>query len=77
MTTKLNTPFKRELDLNGAKYTVTVTPEGFKLVLKGKRKGVELLWTQLINGDAALASALNASLNPGHDFHPGRSSTRH
>ena len=39
MTTKLQRPFKRELDVNGEKYTLTVSPEGFKLVLKGKRKG--------------------------------------
>jgi len=64
MTTKLQNAFKRELDLNGEKYTLTVTPEGFKLVLKGKRKGVELPWTAIISGDAALASALNASLVP-------------
>ena len=42
MTTKLNSAFKRELDVNGEKYTLTVSPEGFKLVLKGKRKGIEL-----------------------------------
>ena len=62
MTTKLNNPFKRELDLNGEKYTVTLTPEGLKLVQKGKRKGIELAWTSLINGEAALATALNASV---------------
>jgi hypothetical protein len=61
MTTKLNSAFKRELDVNGDKYTLTVSPEGFKLVQKGKRKGVELQWTAILNGDAALATALNAS----------------
>ncbi len=61
MTTKLNAPFKRELDLNGEKYTLTVTPDGFKLVLKGKRKGVELSWASIVGGEAALAAALNAS----------------
>ena len=64
MTTKLNAPFKRELDLNGEKYTVTLSPEGLKLVQKGKRKGIELPWTSLINGEAALATALNASIAP-------------
>ena len=64
MTTKLNNPFKRELDLNGEKYTVTLTPEGLKLVQKGKRKGIELAWTSLISGEAALATALNASIAP-------------
>ena len=61
MTTKLQQPFKRELDLNGEKYTLTVTPEGFKLVVKGKRKGIELAWASIVGGDAALATALNAS----------------
>ena len=61
MTTKLQREFKRELDLNGDKYTLTVTPEGFKLVRKGKRKGVELQWAAIVGGDAALATALNAA----------------
>ena len=62
MTTKLNAPFKRELDLKGDKYTLTISPEGFKLVAKGKRKGIELAWASLVNGEAALATSLNASL---------------
>ncbi|HEX4334151.1 MAG TPA: hypothetical protein VH040_18580 [Usitatibacter sp.] len=61
MTTKLQREFKRELVLNGDKYTLTVTPEGFRLVLKGKRKGVELQWAAIVGGEAALATALNAS----------------
>ena len=82
MTTKLNNAFKRELDIKGEKFTLTVSPEGFKLVQKGKRKGVELNWTQLLNGEAALATALNASL-AGHTPHTalpatgGRYPTRH
>ena len=65
MTTKLNAPFKRELDLDGEKYTVTLTPEGFKVVQKGKRKGVELTWKSILSGEAALAHALNASVGEG------------
>ncbi|MGE5096776.1 MAG: hypothetical protein ACM3SO_16690 [Betaproteobacteria bacterium] len=65
MTTKLTSPFKRELEVNGEKYTLTVSPDGFKLVLKGKRKGIELNWAQIVNGEAALATALNASLSEG------------
>lgn len=64
MTTKLAAPFKRELDVNGEKYTLTLAPEGLKLVAKGKRKGVELAWAALVNGEAALATALNASISP-------------
>ena len=65
MTTKLQNAFKRELDLNGEKFTLTVSPEGFKLVPKGKRKGVELTWGSVVNGEAALATALNATLAGG------------
>jgi len=31
-------------------------------VPKGRRNGLELAWTALASGDAALATALNASL---------------
>ena len=65
MTTKLQAPFKREIDLDGEKYTVTLTPAGFKLVQKGKRKGIELTWKSILSGDAALAHALNASVAEG------------
>jgi hypothetical protein len=41
---------------------LTLTPAGMKLVAKGRRKGQELTWEALVSGDAALASALNASL---------------
>ena len=56
MTTKLQQAFKRELDLNGDKYTLTVTPEGFKLVVKGKRKGVELSWASVVGGSSSKKS---------------------
>ena len=80
MTTKLQQPFKRELDLNGEKYTITVTPEGFKLVVKGKRKGIELTWASIVGGDAALAAALNAStLGASHELQApgGRAHPKH
>ena len=78
MTTKLNAPFKRELVLNGEKYTVTLTPEGFKLVQKGKRKGIELTWASIISGDAALAHALNASVGDSRGATaPGTHHTKH
>ena len=62
MATKLEKPLKRELEVEGDAYILTISPEGMKLVPKGKRKGQELAWKDLISGDAALATALNASL---------------
>jgi hypothetical protein len=62
MTTKLEKPLKRELEILGEPYILTISPEGLKLVAKGKRKGQELAWKDLVSGHAALAVALNASL---------------
>jgi hypothetical protein len=60
--TKLEKPLKREIDIKGKPYIVTITPEGLKLTEKGKRKGQELVWADLASGDTALAVALNASV---------------
>ncbi|HEX6319632.1 MAG TPA: hypothetical protein VFZ84_12225 [Burkholderiales bacterium] len=62
MATKLEKPLKREIQVAGEPYVLTITPEGLKLVPKGKRKGHELAWSALVSGEAALAAALNASL---------------
>ena len=62
MATKLDKPLKREIHIDGKPYMLTITPEGLKLVPKGKRKGLELAWNALVSGEAALATALNASL---------------
>ena len=62
MATKLDKPLRREVAIEGEAYMLTISPEGLKLVPKGKRKGLELAWKALVSGDAALASALNASL---------------
>ena len=60
--TPLDKPLRREVRIDGQPYTLTIDPEGLKLVPKGKRKGLELKWTELVSGDAALAVALRASL---------------
>ena len=70
--TPLDRPLKRELDIGGAKYTLTLTPGGFKLVPKGGRKGYEVSWQAVVSGDAALAAALNASINPHPSPPPSR-----
>jgi hypothetical protein len=62
MATKLDKPLKREIQIAGNPYMLTISPEGLKLVPKGKRKGHELSWDALVSGEAALAAALNASL---------------
>lgn len=73
MTTKLDKTLKREITIDERPYVVTLTPEGLKLTGKGKRKGQELKWLDLVSGEAALAVALNASLQmAGVDAGAGR-----
>jgi hypothetical protein len=62
MTTKLDGNLRRELLIGGQPYTLTLSQLGFTLALKGRRKGLDIVWADLVNGDAALATALNASL---------------
>ena len=62
MATKLEKPLRREVAIDGQPYMLTISPDGLKLVPKGKRKGLELAWKALVSGEAALATALNASL---------------
>lgn len=60
--TPLHTTLKRALTIDGREYVLTLNATALKLTLKGKRNGVELPWSQLVNGEAALAVALHASL---------------
>ena len=60
--TKLDKPLRRELEIGDKAYTLTIAPDGLKLVEKGHRKGIELAWSALVGGDAALAAALQASI---------------
>ena len=39
MATKLNKQLKREIEIDGKPYMVTLAPEGLKLTEKGKRLG--------------------------------------
>ena len=63
MATKLDKAIKRELEIEGKLYTVTISPDGVKVVEKGKRNGHELSWSAVISGDAALTRDLKVSLD--------------
>jgi hypothetical protein len=62
MSTPLEKTVRRAIKINGKDYVVALSPENMKLTLKGHRLGVELKWADLVNGEAALATALQASL---------------
>jgi hypothetical protein len=63
MATKLDKPLKRELTVDGQPYTVTISPDGIKVVEKGKRKGHELSWASIVSGDAQLTQDLRISVD--------------
>jgi hypothetical protein len=62
MATKLEKTLKREISVAGQAYIVTLSPQELVITLKGHRKGKSLRWQDLVGGEAALATALNASL---------------
>jgi hypothetical protein len=62
MTTTLDKPLRREIDVEGQAYTVVLDAQGIKITRKAHRKGIELKWSDMISGDAAVAAALNASV---------------
>ena len=61
MATKLDKLLKREIDIDGKPYMVTLSPEGVKLTEKGKRKGQGVSWKGLVNGEAATALSLTST----------------
>jgi hypothetical protein len=63
MATKLDKSIKRELEHKGQVYTITISPEGVKVVPKGRRNGTEVSWDSIISGDATLTANLSASVN--------------
>jgi hypothetical protein len=62
MTTVLDKTVKCELLVKGRPFVISISPQTLKITAKGRRKGLELRWEDLVSGDAALAVALNASL---------------
>ena len=60
--TPLDKTLKRSLRLDGVDYVITLSPESLRLTRKGKRRGLELKWADIISGEGALAVALQASV---------------
>ena len=70
MTTKLNGPLKRELEIDGQPYTLTITPDALKLAPKGRRNGHELQWKSIVGGEADAGPALNTSVRDAPESEP-------
>ena len=76
MTTPLTKTLKRELKIKDKAFVITLTPETLKITQKGKRKGLQLKWEDLVSGEAALAVALNASVAQAVDLPANAKSRR-
>jgi hypothetical protein len=63
MATQLEKELKRSIEVDGVAYTVIIDPNGLRIVGKGRRKPeVEVTWKDMVSGEAALATALRASV---------------
>ena len=62
MATRLDKTIKRELDLGGKLFMVSIDPAGVKIVPKGRRKGHEFSWEALLSGEVELRRDLSMSL---------------
>ena len=47
MSTKLEKTIRREIEIDGEPFTVSISPEGFRLTKKRFRSGVALSWKTL------------------------------
>lgn len=65
MATRLDKTIKRELELDGNLYTITISPDGVKVTPKGARKGPEMSWREIVRGDANMRSDLRDSVEMG------------
>jgi hypothetical protein len=72
MATKLDKALKREIMIDGESFTLTLTPEGVKVVKKGHRLGHEISWKQIVSGEPQLTQALEKSVEqaPGSEPKP-------
>lgn len=52
MATKLDKALKREVQIGETAYMLTIDPEGLKLVIKGRRNGIEKKWKDIVAADA-------------------------
>jgi len=65
MATKLNKLLKREIDVDGKPYMVTLSPAGLKLTEKGKRLGREHTWKDLLGADSGGSAAAESAFGSG------------
>jgi hypothetical protein len=61
MSTKLDKTIRREIEIDGEAFTITISPEGFRLTRKRFRSGVALSWKSLWTRQHGNVSTLDPS----------------
>lgn len=64
MSTKLDKTIRREIEIDGEPFTITIAPDGFRLTKKRFRSGVALSWKSLWARHAGDGSAQNLPDSP-------------
>ncbi|WP_233842137.1 hypothetical protein [Dyella sp. 2HG41-7] len=68
MTTTLDKPLRREIDIEGQAYTVVLDAKGIKITRKSHRKGTEHKWNDLIGDDEeSTATSFAPPMSNAHD----------
>ncbi|HUA80107.1 MAG TPA: hypothetical protein VL997_07035 [Dyella sp.] len=68
MTTTLDKPLRREIDVDGHPYTVVLDAKGIKITRKSHRKGTEHKWNDLISDEEdSLTSPVASPMSNAHD----------
>jgi hypothetical protein len=62
MVTPLERPLRRAIEIDGKPYVATFRPDGVRVVAKGRRKGIEITWKQILDGEIQLHAQLARSL---------------
>ncbi|GLQ51151.1 hypothetical protein ACFFJT_08085 [Dyella flava] len=52
--TPLDKPLKRQIDIQGQAFTVTMDATGIKITRKAHRNGIEVRWADLIKNDPGM-----------------------
>jgi hypothetical protein len=50
MTTKLDKPIRREIEIDGEPFTAVITPQGIRLTRKRFRSGKIVSWKTILEG---------------------------
>lgn len=62
MSVPLDKPIKRQVEITGEPYTLTLDADGVTIVRKGARKGFSVTWASLVEGSPQMQLDLLRSL---------------